>query len=87
VVSAVAGRVIYKRDPGVSDHPTLNKRTEQHLGRILTLEGEMKSGRGRVRIGDSVWGVEGPEDLPAGAKVKVIGASGSNLVVEKAETE
>ena len=40
------------------------------------------NGRGSVKIGDSVWRVEGPE-LPKGARVRVIGADGTLLKVRR----
>jgi len=40
-------------------------------------------GRGKVRIGDTLWMVEGP-DAPAGAEVRVTAAKGAVLRVERA---
>jgi membrane protein implicated in regulation of membrane protease activity len=36
-----------------------------------------------VRVGDTLWPVEGP-DTPVGAEVKVTAAKGTVLVVERA---
>jgi membrane protein implicated in regulation of membrane protease activity len=38
-------------------------------------------GRGRVKIGDAFWTVQGP-DLPAGTPVRVTGTDGEILHVE-----
>ncbi|MBK5198868.1 MAG: hypothetical protein JJE37_11400, partial [Methyloceanibacter sp.] len=38
------------------------------------------NGRGSVKIGDSIWRVEGPE-LPMGARIRVVGADGTVLKV------
>jgi len=38
-------------------------------------------GRGRVRMGDTVWSAEGP-DLPKGAHAKVMSTRGTVLIVE-----
>jgi membrane protein implicated in regulation of membrane protease activity len=40
-------------------------------------------GRGKVRIGDTLWMAEGP-DAPAGAEVRVTAAQGAVLRVELA---
>ena len=40
-------------------------------------------GSGRVKVGDSVWTANGP-DTPAGARVRIIGISGTKLKVEAA---
>lgn len=64
-----------------SEVPDLNARGARHIGRIVVLEQGIDAGRGRVRIGDSWWSVEGPE-MPAGAKVRIIAVRGAVLVVE-----
>ena len=64
-----------------SDRPTLNRRAFQHIGRVVPLEQPILSGRGRVKIGDAFWIVEGA-DLPVGTPVKVVGTDGVILQVE-----
>ena len=66
-----------------SDHPTLNRRASQHVGRVVTLEQPIVAGRGRVKIGDAFWIVEGP-DLAAGTSVRIVGTDGVNLHVDAA---
>lgn len=67
-----------------SDRPTLNRRAFQHIGRVLPLEQPIVAGRGRVKIGDAFWLVEGP-DLAVGTPVRVVGTDGVALHVEPAE--
>jgi inner membrane protein len=69
--------------PGVSksDQPNLNQRADQLVGRVLVLAEAIEGGRGRVRVGDTLWQVEGP-DLPCGAEVKVAAAKATLLQVE-----
>lgn len=64
-----------------SDRPLLNRRAEQLVGRVVTLERSIVQGSGRVQIADAYWDVTGPE-LPAGAAVRVIGTDGMTLRVE-----
>jgi len=66
-----------------SDHPTLNRRAAQHVGKIVTLERAIVGGSGRIKIGDAFWVAEGP-DLPTGTSVRIIGSDGVNLTVEAA---
>lgn len=66
-----------------SDQPTLNRRTDALVGRVVPLERGIVGGRGRVQIADAFWDVIGP-DLPAGTPVRVIGAEGMTLRVEAA---
>jgi len=64
-----------------SDHPTLNRRAAQHVGKVAVLDRAIRAGTGRAKIGDAFWTVEGP-DLPEGASVRVVGVNGMNLQVE-----
>ncbi len=64
-----------------SDHPTLNQRAANHIGKQLVLERAIEGGSGRVKIGDAFWEVTGP-DLPLGARVRVVEVDGMALRVE-----
>ena len=68
-----------------SDQPDLNQRASQLVGRILVLAEAIEGGRGRVRVGDTLWQVEGPH-LPCGAEVKVVAAKATLLQVERVGT-
>ncbi|KAB2915776.1 MAG: NfeD family protein [Hyphomicrobiaceae bacterium] len=65
-----------------SDQPDLNRRTAQFVGRVLVLEEAIEGGRGKVRVGDTLWSAEGP-DTPAGSRVRVTAVRGHLLVVEE----
>ena len=82
-VGSIAGwRVYHKRNPTETDLPSLNRRGEQYVGRVFTLEDGITNGTGVVRVDDSRWKIEG-EDLPAGTKVRVTGVEGTVLKVER----
>jgi inner membrane protein len=66
-----------------SDRPLLNRRAEQLIGRVTTLDQAIIGGRGRIKLDDAYWVVTGPE-LPAGIQVRVVGSAGMELVVEAA---
>jgi inner membrane protein len=86
VLGLVAVYVWRRYDRGrtdVSDQPLLNQRAQQYVGRESHLSAAIVDGRGKVHIGDGAWTVRGP-DLPAGARVRVIAAEGTILVVEAA---
>ena len=70
-------------DVAISDLPDLNVRGQQYIGRSLVVEQAIQNGRGKVRVGDTLWPVEGP-DVPVGERVTVTGAKGTVLVVERA---
>ncbi len=69
-------------DATLSDLPDLNVRGAQYIGRTVTVEEPIRSGRGKVRVGDTVWQAEGP-DSAAGSRVRVTSVNGTVLVVER----
>jgi len=72
----------FKNKAATADQSTLNRRGQQYLGRILTLEHPIVNGRGSAHLDDTVWRVSGP-DLPARQKVTVTGIEGTTLLVDK----
>lgn len=67
-----------------SDEPDLNVRGAQYIGRRVVVEEAISNGRGKVRVGDTIWGAEG-EDAIKGARVDVTGVHGTVLVVARAD--
>ncbi|MEO3384794.1 NfeD family protein [Mesorhizobium sp. CAU 1741] len=81
VGSALVGRRFFPNNTSDdTDTPLLNQRTRQLVGRTAVLEEPILEGQGRIRLGDTLWRVTGP-DLPAGARVRVIDAAGGDLKV------
>lgn len=83
VISGYMGKRYIGDRQKESDEPHLNQRTESLIGRIATLEEPLENGRGRIRLDDSSWAIEGP-DLKSGEKIKVVSATSNRLIVEKA---
>jgi inner membrane protein len=82
VISIVAWRAYARTQPLESDDPTLNRRAEKHVGRSVTLKDPIVDGRGRITMDGIAWTVEG-EDMEAGCGIKVVGADGAILKVER----
>ena len=81
-VSVLAGRRFFPATGGEdTDRPLLNQRARQLVGRVAVLEEPLVNGEGRIRLGDTLWRVTGP-DLPAGTRVRVSSADGGQLRVE-----
>lgn len=59
-----------------SDHPTLNKRGEQYLGRVFNLYQAIENGEGKIKVDDTIWKVHG-EDCGLDTKVRVIAVRGT----------
>lgn len=85
VVSIALSRVyLRRRAPERDRDSSLSRRGEQHIGKTYTLAAAIENGVGKVKVGDSLWRVEG-EDRPAGGKVTVVGVRGSSFMVEGAD--
>ena len=84
ILSVAVGYWWLNRHPLASDQPALNRRAEQYVGRVFTLDEPIVNGRGKLRVDDTLWSIEGPE-CEAGSRVKVTGADGVVLVVECVE--
>lgn len=85
-VGAIYGWRLYQQrhPPQPSDQPALNRRGSQYINRTFTLNEPMINGQGMLHIDDTRWKIEGEQDLPAGAKVRVTGVDGTVLTVERA---
>jgi len=66
IASVGLGRLAFARVRDRSSKLHLNRRAETYVGRTFTLERPIVDGRGRLKVDDTVWQVEGP-DLPIGA--------------------
>lgn len=82
-IASVYGVRHYASPDSQSDLPDLNARGAQLIGRTAIVADAISGGRGRVRIGDTMWAAQGP-DLPAGTAARVTGAENTVLIVERA---
>jgi len=81
VVSTVLWRHYYNKNPIATDEPLLNRRGEQYIGRIITLQEAITDGQGKVKVDDSTWKIEG-DDCPIGTKVKIMSVNNVVFQVE-----
>jgi len=84
VVAVVATRRFYSQTGAANDGSTLNVRAQQYVGRTFVLAESIQNGRRRMKVGDTLWTVEGP-DMASGSNVKVTGSKGNVLLVEAAD--
>lgn len=80
VVSIIIWRKFFHSSPQDTDQPNLNRRGQQYVGRVFTLDEPVTDGIGKVRVDDSTWKVHG-EDCPVGTQVEVTGVDGTILQV------
>jgi membrane protein implicated in regulation of membrane protease activity len=84
VAAVVLGRVWLKRHPIGTDRPTLNRRGDQYVGRVFTLDEPVINGFGKIRVDDTTWKIRG-NDCAAGARIRVVGVDGTTLLVDTAD--
>lgn len=62
------------------DQPLLNRKGDRMIGRRVLVVDAIVNGRGKVKVGDSEWLVEGG-DCAVGTAVRVTGVDGTTLQV------
>lgn len=69
-----------------SDHPDLNRRGTELIGRIAIVDADILADSGKVRIGDTVWPAElktrQAQAVVVGQPVRIMALKGTSLVVE-----
>lgn len=78
-------RYSHRLQSPLSDHPLLNRRAEQYIGRTFDLIEPITNGQGKINADGTLWKVEGA-DCPVGAKVRVVAVRDTVFVVDKCET-
>lgn len=81
VAAVYAGRRWIRANPIETADPMLNNRAARLVGQVVPVTQAIVDGRGRVRVGDTEWLVQGP-DTPTGGRVRIAGADGSTLIVD-----
>lgn len=80
-VSCVLGYFVYRKIG--RDEPALNQRDMQMIGEHGVTCETFVNGRGKVRLGDSVWLAEGP-NLANGVPIVVTSLRGTSVIVAAA---
>ncbi len=70
-----------KHPPADNKYSTLNKRGEDLIGRVFTLDEGIVNNYGKLRVDDTMWKIRG-SDTDAGSRVRVTAVDGTVLVVE-----
>ncbi|UZJ60326.1 NfeD family protein [Pseudomonas sp. KU26590] len=84
VLSVLTALYWWRRQRSVqrtSDQPGLNMRGSELIGHTFAVHDAIVSGRGKIKVGDGVWMVTGP-DTPVGGQVRVVAQDGTTLQVE-----
>lgn len=84
IATLYLGKRYLRDNPIESADPALNKRGMRMAGQTATVTQAISGGAGRVHHGDTEWIARGP-DAPVGARVRITGADGAELLVEPVE--
>jgi len=79
--SIYIGHRFFYGERGPAEDMTVNRRGQNHVGKVYVVVEALENGRGHVTVGDSRWLAEGP-DTAVGEKVRVISVEGTILKVE-----
>lgn len=82
ICTAFVVRKFARSKTHTSDIPDLNVRGAQYIGREFVVAEAIRGGRGRIRVGDTLWQAEG-EDVPVGTRVRVKSVHDAVLMVER----
>lgn len=82
IVSVLLYKKYWPHDQDETDAPSLNRRSEQYVGRVFALHEPIINGVGKIRVDDTIWRVYG-KDLPLGHRVKVTAVDTSGMQVEE----
>jgi len=83
IIAIVASGLYIKvfRDEQAAMPDELNHRAESLIGTEFELPEDLRSGNGRVQIGDTFWHVHADAELTRGARVRVVAADTMQLKV------
>lgn len=80
IVLALVGRKFYGRAGNDADD-FANERLNRQTGRIAVVDTGFAGGTGHINLDNTLWRAEGP-DLPAGARVRIVGNRDGRFLVE-----
>ncbi|MDR0807005.1 MAG: NfeD family protein [Enterobacteriaceae bacterium] len=66
----------------VTENQNLNQPNNLLMGKTFILSEPIVNGIGRINLADGSWRVQCEEDLPAGAKIRIIAVESITLIVE-----
>lgn len=85
IASVLAGKTYLKMNREETSTSTLNRRADQYIGRLLTLEEPIIGGEAKHRVDGLTWKIIGP-DCSAGTIVRVVSIhQKSAFIVEPAD--
>lgn len=81
IATVYMGKRFLRGHPITEADPAMNQRGLRMAGQVATVTEAIANGQGRVHVGDSEWIARGV-DAAVGAKVRITGTDGAELLVE-----
>lgn len=81
IVTIFAGYKWFRRNPIVSEQPSIGERGDDLIGQTYQVEQAIVNGNGRIKVGESTWKAMGP-DCKVGSNVRVIAVDAAIVTVE-----
>ena len=82
IVFCYVGKVSLYKKIKSDNSSTLNRRGEQYIGTKVKVVDSIENGRGKVRVGDTIWSAKSDKDKKEGTMVEIVGISGTTFIVE-----
>lgn len=80
IVITVLGRKVMRNVSRQAPPTLLNRRGQQLVGEVISIDAPIINGYAHVTVGDSKWRVKG-SDMPKGSVVQIVGVDGNTLIV------
>jgi inner membrane protein len=81
ILAILFARLFLRYGVTVTDQLNLNQRGHRYVGQTVTVTEAIVNGRGKVRVGDTMWNAVGP-DCVTGARVRIAAIDGTVLKVD-----
>lgn len=82
IIFCYLGKVSLYKNVKAEGAEKLNRRGEQYVGTIVKVVEAFEAGRGKVRVGDTVWSAKSKKDHNVGDSVKISAVDGTFFIVE-----
>jgi len=79
IITVISARFFISKRNVQTDHPLLNEKSAQFIGKTYPLIQDSKNRVGKVKIGDSLWQVELTDDAKIGTNIHITHAHGVTL--------
>lgn len=76
------GKVSLYKNVKADGAEKLNRRGEQYVGTTVKVVEKFEDGKGKVKVGDTVWSAKSEKDHKVGSSVKIVAVDGIYFIVE-----